>query len=101
MKLENKHFEIYFLGGFRDRDETPYIPMNERFAFETNKRNSLNIIDQNGFQYMKKSKVCNKNGEDRWVCYKRRQGCKVVVKTIGEFIVAQKNYHICNNIIGK
>jgi len=60
-----------------------------------NNRKTLNICDQNGFQYMKKSSTPNRHGEERWGCYKRKQGCKVFVKTKGEFIVGQKHEHTC------
>jgi len=73
-----------------------YVTMQARFTFETNKRNTLNICDQNGFQYCRDSKFTNRWGEDRWTCCNRTQGCKVVVKTKGDFIIAQKNVHTCS-----
>jgi len=56
----------------------------------------VNIVDHDGFQYMKKSS--NKYGEHRWTCYKSTKvGCKAVVKTIGDFIIARRYGHTCTN----
>ena len=85
-------FEIYFLGY---RELAPYVPKNVRFTLETNNRNTLNICDEYGFKYNRDSKQTNSRGEDRWTCVKRKKGCKIVVKTNGDFIVAQRNEHTC------
>jgi len=70
--------------------------MNERFTIELNHQKSSNIRDQEGFQYNRFSQKPNMFGEIRWACQKRKQkGCKCYVKTIGNFIVAQKHYHTC------
>ena len=49
---------------------------------------NLNLVDQFGFKY-------NKKRENRWVCQKKSKGCKVIIKTDGDFIVAQKSDHTC------
>ena len=76
-------------------DQNPYIPVKERFTFLTNRFQGLNVCDQNGFQYSKTSVVSKKNGEIRWICFRKRQGCKAYIKTVGDFIIAKKNVHTC------
>ena len=69
----------------------------KRFTITADHRNkkSSNMYDQYGFQYNKR-KEANKSGETLWSCTKRLStGCKVTVKTLGDFIVAQKNDHTC------
>ena len=67
----------------------------QRFTIQTNHRGNSNICDQSGFQYSYYKKE-NKAGETPWLCNKRsRRGCKVVVKTKGDLIVAQKYDHTC------
>ena len=69
----------------------------KRFTTTADHRNrkSTNICDFEGFQYCKR-KEANKSGETLWACSRRIGfGCKVAVKTNGDFIVAQKNDHTC------
>ena len=77
-----------------------YFPKeSERFSYESGKCNSIKIRDQAGKVYHRFSKVTNKSGEERWACQRRKQrGCRVVVVTVGDFIVAQKNEHTCDQI---
>ena len=61
------------------------------------RKNAVVICDQAGNKFIKDSKEPNKKGELRWTCQKRQsRGCKVVVKTVGDFIVSQKNSHVCH-----
>ena len=74
-----------------------FLPKYERFTYEVGKANSVIIRDQAGYRYGKDCKSTNKKGELRWCCQKRKsQDCKVIVKTVGDFIVFQKFDHICN-----
>ena len=68
----------------------------QRFTVTTNRNNTKNICDQNGFQYIKAKASANKAGESLWSCNRRRHwNCKAVVKTLGDFIVAMKHDHTC------
>ena len=84
----------FILLGFL-RDPLPFVPANAKFTLTTNNRNTLNILDEFGFKYNRDSKCTNSRGEDRWTCVRRKKGCKVVVKTNGEIIIAQKSEHTC------
>ena len=76
-----------------------FIPVLKRFTTTADLKNRKNtyICDFDGFEYCKR-KEANKSGETLWTCSRRRRigfVCKVVVKTKGDFIVAQKNEHTC------
>ena len=73
-----------------------FIPKHEQFSFDGGRKNSVIIRDQAGHKFIKDSKEPNKKGEIRWTCQKRTsRKCKVVIKTMGDFIVSQKNDHTC------
>ena len=86
-KANKVNLKLIFLG---------FTRTNEQFTLQTNKSNGFNISDQNGFIYNKR-KEANRAGETLWTCLKRKGGggCKVVVKTLGDFIIAKKNDHTC------
>ena len=74
-----------------------FLPKYERFTYEVGKANSVIICDESGFRYGKDCKSSNNKGELRWNCQKRKsRKCKVIVKTLEDFIVFQKYDHTCN-----
>ena len=84
-----------FADGVKRRNQG-YFARHESFVYDRGQKNSILLRDLFGLKYVRDSKSTNKHGEDRWTCQKRlSKGCKVIIKTIGEFIVAQKNEHTC------
>jgi len=67
-------------------------PKHCRFDTKTGNRNAIFIIDDLGYHYRKKLEC--KNGDLVWRCIKcLRLKCPALVRTRGEFIVAQKHDH--------
>jgi len=79
--------KLVFAGlGFQD--PSGFVEKYERFTYEKSNGINFNLIDQAGYKY-------NKKRENRWTCQKKSKGCKVILKTDGGFIVAQRFEHTC------
>ena len=98
LNVNEYKYKQKFLSNFTDTrwrgNIVGFIPKHERFTYEVGRSNSVVIRDLNGHYYSKSSKTSNEKGEERWQCQKqKRRGCKVTVKTVGDFIIAQKYEH--------